>query len=168
MNVATCNNCGYRHTDVTSLAAHEPVALSAKITTLNDLKIRVIKSATATISIPEFGAAITPGPHSEGYISNVEGVLERVEDALMFMLGSVKGKKLVKGERILKRIKTAKQRKPNFTLVLKDPLGNSALVSPQPSKIRKRKLARAELGKLKFGQYAFAQTQRSSFQEALP
>ena len=130
--------------------------------------MRVIKSATATVSIPEFGAAITPGPYSEGYISNVEGVLERIEDALMFMLGSVKGKKLAKGERILKRIEMAKRSKPSFTLVLKDPLGNSALVSSQPGKIRKRKLARGELRKLKFGHYAFVQTQRNSLQDTLP
>jgi len=40
----------------------------------------VIKSGTTTIRIPEFGAKITPGPYSEGFITNVEGVLSKVED----------------------------------------------------------------------------------------
>lgn len=81
LSVSTCQKCGYKHTDITTLTAQEPLALTVKITSLEDLKIRVIKSGTATVSIPEFRATITPGPYSEGYISNVEGILAKVEDA---------------------------------------------------------------------------------------
>ena len=156
--VTTCQNCGYRHTDVTTLSAHEPIILAAKITSLEDLNMRVIKSGTATVSIPEFGATVTPGPYSEGYISNVEGVLTKIEDALIFMVSSAKGKRLQRGERMLTRMRTAKERKPNFTFVLKDPFGNSALISPKAGKVKKRRLTRAELGKIKFGENAFLQT----------
>lgn len=154
LSVSTCQKCGYRHTDVTTLAAHEPIALTAKIRSLEDLHMRVIKSGTATVSIPEFGATVTPGPQSEGYISNAEGILDKIEDALTFMLASAKGKKLMKGEKLLKAIRSAKESKPNFTLIIKDPLGNSAIVSPQLGQVKKRTLTEAELAKLKFGQYA--------------
>lgn len=154
LSVVTCQKCGYKHTDVTTLTSQEPAFLSAKITSVEDLRLRVIKSGTATVSIPEFDATITPGPYSEGYISNVEGILGRIEDALTFMLGSAKGKSLRKGERMLKRMRTAREQKPNFTLVIKDPLGNSALVSSTPGKVRQRKLTTTELTKVKFGQYA--------------
>jgi zinc finger protein len=154
LSVSTCQTCGYKHTDVTTLTAREPTALIAKIVSPEDLKLRVIKSGTATISIPEFRATITPGPYSEGYISNVEGILDKIEDALTFMLGSAKGKKLQKGERILKRMRMAREQKPSFTLVIKDPLGNSAIVSSQSGKVSKRALTKAELLKVKFGQYA--------------
>ena len=153
LSVSSCKKCGYKHTDVTTLTEQEPIALTAKITSLDDLNIRVIKSGTATVSIPEFRATITPGPHSEGYISNAEGVLDKVADALMFMLGMTKGKELRKGERLLRKIQTAKDHKPNFTLVIKDPLGNSAIVSPEAGKVKKRRLTNGELSKLKFGQY---------------
>ncbi len=153
-NVATCQKCGYKRSDVMTLTDQEPIALSAKINSLDDLKMRVIKSGTATIGIPEFGATITPGPHSEGYLSNVEGVLERIEDALTFMLSSAKGKRLEKGKRMLKRIELARERNPRFTVVIKDPMGNSALVSSDPKKVRKRRLSRRELLRIKFGQYA--------------
>ena len=156
LSVSTCQKCGYKHTDVTTLTAQEPLALTSKITSSEDLKIRVIKSGTATVSIPEFHATITPGLYSEGYISNVEGILEKVEDALTFMLGSAKGKTLQKGERLLKKIRAAREQKPNFTLVIKDPLGNSAIVSSHPEKVKKRTLTEAELLKVKFGQYALA------------
>lgn len=154
LSVSRCQKCGYKHTDVTTLTAREPTALTAKITSPEDLKMRVIKSGTATISIPEFRATITPGPYSEGYISNVEGILGKVEDALTFMLGSAKGRTLQKGERILKRMRMARDENPKFTLVIKDPLGNSAIVSPQQGKAKSRTLTRAELMKIQFGQYA--------------
>jgi zinc finger protein len=142
MAVSVCQECGYKHTDVLTLEKREPVAITARIRTIEDLNIHVIKSGTATISIPEFGATIIPGPYSEGYISNVEGVLERVEDALTFMLTSAKGKKLKKGQRLLKQMRMAREEKPRFALEIKDPLGNSAVASPDPTKIRKRKLSK--------------------------
>jgi zinc finger protein len=157
LSVATCQSCGYRHTDITTLTANEPIALSVKIGSIEDLNIRVIKSGTATVYIPEFGATITPGPYSEGYISNVEGVLGRIEDALTFMLSSAKGKKLLRGERILKKMRTAREQRPNFTFVLKDPFGNSALVSSKTGKVKKRRLSKTELLKIRFGEHALIQ-----------
>jgi zinc finger protein len=157
LTVATCQQCGYRHTDVTTLTAQEPTLLTAKINSLDDLNMHVVKSGTATVSIPEFGANITPGPYSEGYISNVEGVLGKIEDALTFMLSSAKGKTLLRGERMLKRIRAARERKPDFTFVVKDPFGNSALVSSKPGKVTKRMLTKAELLKVKFGEQALTE-----------
>jgi len=80
--------------------------------------------------------------------------LEKIEDALTFMLSSADGERLRKGERMLKQIRNARERKPRFTLTIKDPLGNSGLVAADQSKISKRKLAKKELLRIKFGQYA--------------
>jgi zinc finger protein len=157
LSVVTCEKCGYKHTDVITLTERGPIALTAKISSVEDLNMRVIKSGTATVSIPEFGATITPGPYSEGYISNVEGILDRVQDALIFMLSSAEGKRLRKGERILKKFRLAKESRPNFTLILKDPFGNSAIVSANPRKVKKRRLTKRELLNVKYGQFALAQ-----------
>lgn len=157
LSVATCQNCGYKHTDVMTLTAQEPVALTAKINSLDDLNIHVVKSGTATVSIPEFDATITPGPYSEGYISNVEGVLGKIEDALTFMLSSAKGRSLQKGVRMLERIRTAREQEPNFTFIMKDPFGNSALVSSKAGKVKKRRLTRTELLNVRFGEHALIQ-----------
>lgn len=154
ITVSSCQKCGYKHTDVTTLTAREPTALSAKITNVNDLNIRVIKSGTATVSVPEFGATITPGPYSEGFITNVEGMLDRIKDALTFMLASATGRKLARGQRMLKQLEMIREEPKEFTLVIKDPLGNSALVSPDPAKVQKRRLTDQELLKIKYGQYA--------------
>ena len=156
-SVATCQRCGYKHSDVMTLTRGKATALSVRVNSLEDLKMRVIKSGTAMIIIPEFGVTIAPGPCSEGYISNVEGILQRVEDAVTFLLNSAKGENLKKGERMLKKIRLARETKPHFTLMIKDPFGNSALVSPDPNRIRKRKLTRRELLAVKFGRYALTQ-----------
>ncbi len=157
LSVLTCQKCGYKHTDVITLTEQQPIALTAKINSIGDLKMRIIKSGTATVKIPEFKATITPGPYSEGYISNVEGILDRVEDALTFLLTTAKGKRLAKGEKMLKQIRAAKDSKPHFTLVIKDPFGNSAIASPDARKVRKRRLTKRELQALKYGQFALAQ-----------
>jgi zinc finger protein len=157
LSVLTCTRCGYRHSDIMMLTRKDPVALTALVNSREDLNMRVIKSGTATIVIPEFGATITPGPYSEGYISNIEGILQRLDDALVFMLSSAKGRKLRKGEDILKQIRNARETKPHFTLIIKDPLGNSAIVSSNTKKLRTRKLTKRELASTKFGQYVLAQ-----------
>lgn len=159
LSVVSCPQCSYKHTDVITLTEQQPIILTAKINSIEDLKMRVIKSGTATVKIPEFKATITPGPYSEGYISNVEGILDRVEDALTFMLTAAKGKRLDKGEKMLKQIRAAKDSKPHFTLVVKDPFGNSAIVSTNARKVRKRRLTKRELLNVKYGQFALAQGQ---------
>jgi len=160
LSVVSCGKCGYRHTDVMTLTEREPLALTATISSLEDLNMRVIKSGTATVTIREFGATITPGPYSEGYISNVEGILDRIQDALIFMLSTADGKRLAKGEKMLKKFRAAKESKPHFTLTLKDPFGNSAIVSPNPRKVKKRLLTKRELRTVKYGQFALAQERR--------
>jgi zinc finger protein len=157
LSVATCSNCGYRHTDVTPLTTREPMVATAKINSIDDLDIHVIKSGSATVTVPELKASITPGPFSEGYISNIEGVLVKIENALKFMLSSAEGKSLQKGMKLLKTIQAAKN-KPNFTFVIKDPFGNSALVSSKKDKVRNRRLTRTELNKMKYGDQALRRT----------
>jgi len=154
LSVSRCGRCGYRHDDVIALTNSEPIELRSNINSIEDLNLRVIKSGTATVSIPEFGATITPGQYSEGYISNVEGILGKIEDALTFMLNTAKGRRLQKGEVMLRKMRAARDSKPEFTLVIKDPLGNSAIVSSNPKKVRKHNLTRRQLRKIKFGEFA--------------
>ena len=55
---------------------------------------------------------------------------------------------------MLKKMRMARDSKPRFTLIIKDPLGNSAIVSPSWRKIQKRRLTKRELQAIKFDQYA--------------
>ncbi len=100
--------------------------------------MRVVKSARATVRIPELGIEVKPGPASEGYISNVEGVLERMEDAMAGMK-ELLPKKDGKLRELVSKINWFRQGKGGFTLVIEDPSGNSAIVS---KKTKEEKLTR--------------------------
>ena len=54
--------------------------------TEDDLAIRVVRSMSASIEIPELGVRIDPGPACQGFVSNVEGVLDRIESVVNMAL----------------------------------------------------------------------------------
>ena len=44
-----------------------------QVKTCDDFDVRVIRSMTARIEIPELGVRMNPGPACEGFVTNVEG-----------------------------------------------------------------------------------------------
>jgi len=142
-----CVNCGFKQSDVICLNVQEPSSISASIEDLEDLKMSVVRSSNATIQIPELGVLITPGPTAEGFISNVEGVLERVEQVTRMLVHDPK--KRSRAERFLQRIKEARHGRIKFTLVIKDPLGNSTIIAKDERKIKRRKLTKREIEKFR-------------------
>ncbi|MFQ5999064.1 MAG: ZPR1 zinc finger domain-containing protein [Candidatus Bathyarchaeia archaeon] len=143
--VAECKSCRYRQSDVIQLATQSPTAHRFKVKEERDLKARVVRSNTATIIIPELGVELSPGPNAEAFISNVEGVLERVENTvktLVAMADSPKTKS--KAENFMKKLDMARKCKAPFTLVMKDPLGNSAIAAADSTRVFRRKLSQRE------------------------
>ena len=123
---------------------------------LADLNIRVVRSSTATVRIPELGVCIEPGPMAEGFISNVEGLLERVEGVVRGLLNSEEDPaERAKYERFLRRLREAREGRTKFTLILEDPLGNSAIISEKEGKVRRRRLTEREVRRLKTGYLTF-------------
>lgn len=147
LTTIVCANCGFKHSDVICLNAQEPSSIRASIEDSDDLKMPVVRSSNATIQIPELGVRITPGPIAEGFISNVEGVLDRVEQVTRMLFRDPK--KRDRAERFLQRIKEARDGQLKFTLVIKDPLGNSAIIAKDERKVKRRKLTRREIEKLR-------------------
>ena len=73
-----CPECGFKHSDVIALEQNDPAKYVIEINK-NNLSVRVVRSQSATVSIPEIGVKVEPGPKSEGYVTNVEGILTRFE-----------------------------------------------------------------------------------------
>jgi len=143
---------------VVSLSTHEPTATSVKVMYADDLKIRIIRGSTATVFVPELGVSIEPGQNNEGFISNVEGVLTRIEDVVRFLSRSLEGRRKHRADLVLKKVQRSKEGRLKITLVLKNPFGNSTIVS---EKAKKRTIGLRELSRLKFGRYAIAARKRS-------
>jgi len=135
-----CNKCGYKKNDIIIHQIREPTRYKVIINSEEDLNIRVFKSSSGTIKIPEFGFEMSPGPAAQSFITNVEGVLNRVLDAI-FMLETLNpdaNKERV--NELKQKLEKAKEGKLEFTVIVEDPFGNSIIVSKNPNKVRKEKM----------------------------
>jgi len=152
MIIAGVCECGFRHSDTILLSQKEPARYTLEVSDLNDLDARVIRSSSGTIRVPELGVDIEPGPASESYISNVEGVLDRITEIVVFATNSARQSgdpaKTSRGEQILDNIELARQGQFKLTFMIEDPLGNSAIAS---EKAKKSSLTDEEILDLKTG-----------------
>ncbi|HJJ54935.1 MAG TPA: ZPR1 zinc finger domain-containing protein [Methanocorpusculum sp.] len=132
-----CESCGFRIVDTMVLNEREPCIWEMTVTSQEDLNARVVRSTAGEIDIPEFGLNIRPGPACYGFVSNVEGVLERAEEAVRRALITAEGEEIATAETIMQHILEARDGRFSFTLRITDPTGNSGIVS---SKAKKTKL----------------------------
>jgi zinc finger protein len=126
--IIVCGACGFKHGDVIIGRTREPTRSTYRVDTAEDMMVRVVRSTSGTVRIPELGVTIEPGPASEAFVSNVEGVLVRVERVLE-QLGrdaeSEEARALVRAR--LEQIAAVKEGRKPVTLVLEDPFGNSLI-----------------------------------------
>lgn len=127
--------CGFKHADSVVTEIKEPTRYKIKINK-NNLYTKVIRSSSGTIRIPELGISIEPGPASQAFITNLEGILDRVEGIVRTAMrwNSEDEKKVQKCEWILKRIAKTIEGEEELTLILEDPFGNSVIVSDEAFK----------------------------------
>ena len=124
-----CPECGFKHSDVIALEQNDPAKYVLEINE-NALTIRVVRSQSATVSIPELGIKVEPGPKSEGYVTNVEGVLNRFEDAVKKALNLFDDDQSQKNAKnTLAQIQELKKGNGTATLIIQDPFGQSNIVS---------------------------------------
>ena len=149
-----CDRCGYRHTDFILTERREPTRYSYRVTKADDMMVRVVRSASGTIRIPELGILIEPGVASEAFVSNIEGILVRVERVLDQLLRDSDEDEV--RQRIEDLQETFGQMRegqaPPVTLVLEDPFGNSAILGEGAERER---IPDAEADRLKVGAFVF-------------
>jgi len=139
---ANCTSCEFRHADVVCLGERPPLRYEFHITSEEDLKVRIVKSSTGTIKLPELGVTVEPGPASEGYVSNVEGVLNRVEGAIKLAIKNTDATKRRRGQAKLKKLDEVRAGKRKARLIIMDPFGHSTIVN---RRAKKRELTKREL-----------------------
>ena len=77
-----CHSCGWRQTDFIPPEGKNPGCLSLVLDSKEKLNARVVRSSSCSIQIPELDLLVNPGSNSTGYVSNVEGVLQRFLDVI--------------------------------------------------------------------------------------
>jgi zinc finger protein len=112
----------------------EPVRYVFRTTTQEDLTVRVVRSMSASIEIPELGVRIDPGPTCQGFVSNIEGVLDRIVHAIGSAIVDGDAEERERARLLLKKISRVKCGELPVTFILEDPTGNSAIVSDSAEK----------------------------------
>ena len=130
----SCEGCKYHKADIEALENQEPCKWTFEVNGEEDLKVRVIKSGQATIKIPHV-TTVTPGPASNGYITNIEGVLNRIKHQIETARDSEEdpaAKK--KAKNLLKKLQKVVWGKEKLKFIIEDPSGNSAIISDKAEK----------------------------------
>lgn len=154
MYLSTRCKCGFRFTDTMILSSKEPMRYELQVENLEDLDARVIRSSSGTIRIPEMGVTIEPGTVSDSYVTNIEGVFQRVKSVLITASKWVREdeQKFARSQELLWMLKEVFEGKRKLTLIIEDPLGNSAIIS---KKATATKLSKEEAEKLNTGMIVF-------------
>ena len=125
-----CSSCNYKKSDVESAERKDPCKITFEVTSQKDLSVRVVKSSEATILIPQLKMSVTPGPISEGYVYNIEGVLFRFKKVLEDERDSAEddGARDT-AKKLLKKLWKVELGEMPLKVVIEDPSGNSAIIS---------------------------------------
>jgi len=129
-----CNQCGWRNTDFIPSEGKKPSAWSLIIDKSELMTTRVVRSSSCTVKIVELGLEVEPGDNATGYISNVEGVLNRFADAIEMIQrsairdGEEELEKIQSCQDLIDRIARIKEGRESVELLLLDPNGHSQIL----------------------------------------
>ena len=125
----SCGSCHYYKSDVETSEKSDPAKLTFTVENVEDLKVRVVKSAEATIKLG-VKLSVRPGPASIGFITNVEGIINRfyrIVEQERNNADDADARK--KAKNLLKKLRKVKDGEDKIKLVIEDPTGNSAIIS---------------------------------------
>lgn len=126
---AHCAKCGYHMADVEAAEKKEPAKYSLDVETKDDLSARVIRSSEGIIKIPHVGS-MEPGVNAEGFVTNVEGVLEKFKKQIEHLRDSSEDEEdKKKAKNLLKKLQNVLWGSEKIKIIVEDKTGNSAIIS---------------------------------------
>ena len=147
-----CNACGWRQTDFIPAEGKKPGASTLIISKPEHMRARVIRSSSCTVKLVELDLEVNPGSASTGYVSNVEGVIERFMDVIIMVTRQayVDDSEMSDIKQLQEMHTTLLELKENpipnaVTLELLDPNGHSQIIHEDATL---RELSQIELSEL--------------------
>lgn len=129
-----CEACGTKKSDVEPVDPKEPCRYTLEVNSEEDLNIRVVKSGEATVRIPHI-MTIEPGPVSNGYVTNVEGLLQKVKEIVQSTIDDEDDEAAVKkAKNMVKKLNRVMAGQESIKIIIEDPSGHSAIVSDKAQK----------------------------------
>lgn len=125
-----CSACGYRASDVEAVDEKEPCRVEFIVESPKDLSVRVVRSSEASIKVPGLKMSLDPGVGAEGFVSNIEGILQRFKKILEAERDTADEDDVrKKAKNLLKKLWKVECGDEPLKIVIEDPSGNSAIVS---------------------------------------
>ena len=125
-----CESCGWKHTDFIPSDGEKPGYSSLIVDNTEKCSARVVRSSSCTIRIPELDLEVSPGGSSSGFVSNIEGVINRFEDAVGSIIrGSTDDETVLDASlELLQGLRKMKHGESQFLIELLDPRGRSQII----------------------------------------
>ena len=125
-----CEECGYKMSDIEAEETKNPIRYTFEVKNKKDLNTRVVKSGQASIKVPALKMSVEPGPASEGYISNIEGVLDKFKKIIEAERDTTDDEDIRKNAKnLLKKLWKVELGEMPIKVIIDDPSGNSAIIS---------------------------------------
>ncbi len=148
-----CDDCGWRQTDFIPAEGRKPGAYSILVNKSEHLSSRVVRSSSCTVRIPELDLEVNPGTAATGYVTNIEGIINRFIEVVEMVYRQVIDEDMDSASEIaeilvaLNTIKDSMFERP-ITLELLDPHGHSQILHEDAAE---RELSEVELERLPVG-----------------
>ena len=124
-----CGSCGWKHTDFIPSDGEKPGFSSLLVDDSEKTMARVLRSSSCTIRIPELDLEVSPGSSSSGYVTNIEGVIKRFENAIETIIrGDEDGGVTETALQILESLEMVKDGSAEVSVELLDPKGRSQII----------------------------------------
>ncbi|MDP2666221.1 MAG: ZPR1 zinc finger domain-containing protein [Candidatus Diapherotrites archaeon] len=140
-----CEHCGFRFSDVMSLEFNQPMGFEIIIKDEKGLSAKLIRNSSGTVEIPQIGFRMEPGMVSEGFYTNIEGLLERVEMVLDSFIRNGNAEEKNNARAVREIVTQFREGKTPFTVRVLDPDGGSAILG---ERVKKWKLTEKEIAEL--------------------
>lgn len=125
-----CESCGWKHTDFIPSDGEKPGYSSLVVDNSEKCSARVVRSSSGTIRIPHLDLEVSPGGSSSGFVSNIEGVIKRFEDAIGSIIrGNSDDEKVLEASlELLENLKKMRAGNSDFHIEILDPRGRSQII----------------------------------------
>ena len=84
-----CHSCGWRQPDFIPAEGRKPGGWTFDIESESDLSVRVVRSSSCTVCIPELDLEVNPGSAATGFVTNMEGILVRFVDIVKMVMKDI-------------------------------------------------------------------------------
>ena len=129
-----CSNCKYHKADIEASEEREPSKYTLEIDSEEDMKIRVVRGSHGSINLMRI-AKIEGGPEANGFVTNVEGIINRIRRQIEVARDTDDDPAVKKrAKNLLKKLTKIAWGQEKCKLIIEDKTGNSAIISDKAVK----------------------------------